>query len=89
MTNTMVSVTPRSGVENIHHIKLTSFVLYIVRHRLFEPVAIKKGEIDKCSFLRLSFVNKGLDAINLNNILHHKSSYNLVCLYHIYCNQDV
>jgi hypothetical protein len=30
-------------------------------------------EIDKRSFLKLSFANKGLDGINLGNILHHKS----------------
>jgi hypothetical protein len=35
--------------------------------------SIKKVEIDKRSFLKLSFANKGLDGINLGNILHHKS----------------
>jgi hypothetical protein len=30
-------------------------------------------EIDKRSFLKLSFANKGIDGINLGNILHHKS----------------
>jgi hypothetical protein len=29
--------------------------------------------IDKRSFLKLSFANKGLGGINLGNILHHKS----------------
>jgi hypothetical protein len=38
-----------------------------------KPVGIKKDEIDKRSFLKLSFTNKGLDCINLRNILHHKS----------------
>ena len=42
-------------------------------HRLFKPVGIKKDEIDKRSFLKLSFANKGLYGINLGNILHHKS----------------
>ena len=41
----------------------------IAGHRLFKPVGIKKDEIDKRSFLKLSFANKGLDGI----ILHHKS----------------
>jgi len=36
-------------------------------------VGIKKVEIDQRSFLKLSFANKGLDGINLDNILHHKS----------------
>jgi hypothetical protein len=35
-----------------------------------EAVGIKKIEIDKRSFLKLSFTN---DGINLDNILHHKS----------------
>ena len=45
----------------------------IAGHRLFKPVGIKKDEIDKLSFLKLSFANKGLDGINFGNILHHKS----------------
>jgi hypothetical protein len=32
-----------------------------------------KDEIYECSFLKLSFPNKGLDAINLGNNLHQKS----------------
>jgi hypothetical protein len=47
--------------------------LDIAGHRLFKPVGIKKDEIDKRSFLKLSFANKGIDSINLGNILHHKS----------------
>jgi hypothetical protein len=38
-----------------------------------KPVGIKKDEIDKRSFLRLSFANEDLHAINLSNILLHKS----------------
>ena len=53
--------------------KLTAIVLDIAGHRLFKLVGIKKDEIDKRSFLKLSFANKGLDGINLGNILHHKS----------------
>jgi hypothetical protein len=33
----------------------------------------KKDEIDKRSFLKLSFTNKCLDGIYLGDILHHKS----------------
>jgi hypothetical protein len=47
--------------------------LDIAGHRLFKPVGIKKDEIDKRSFLKLSFANKGLGDIILGNILHHKS----------------
>lgn len=35
------------------------------RHILYKPVVIKKDEINKRSFLNLSFANKGLDGINL------------------------
>ena len=46
---------------------------YTDRYGYFpSPVGIKKDEI-KRSFPKLSFVNKGHDAINLDNILHHKS----------------
>ena len=53
--------------------KLTKIVLDIARHGLFKHIGIKKDEINKRSFLKLSFANKGIDAINLGNILHHKS----------------
>ena len=56
-----------------YEFKFTAIVLNIARHKLFKPVGIKRDEIDKRSFLKLSFANKGLDAINLGNILHHKS----------------
>jgi hypothetical protein len=58
---------------NSNEHKLTAMVLDIAGHRLFKPVGIKKDEIDKRSFLKLSFANKDLDGINLGNTLHHKS----------------
>ena len=54
----------------IHEYKLTAIVLDITGHRFSKPVGIKKIDIDKRSFLKLSFANNG---INLGNILHHKS----------------
>ena len=57
---------------NSNEYKLTAIVLDIAGHILFKPVGIKKDEIDKCFFLKLLFANKGLDGINLGNILHHK-----------------
>ena len=54
----------------IHECKLTAIVLDITGHRFSKPVGIKKIDIDKRSFLKLSFANNG---INLGNILHHKS----------------
>ena len=58
---------------NSNEYKLTAIVLDNADHRLFKPVGIKKVEIDKRSFLKLSFANRYLDCINLGNILHHKS----------------
>jgi hypothetical protein len=59
---------------NSNEYKLTAIVLDIVGHRFFfKPVGIKKDDIDKRSFLKLSFANEYLDAINLSIILHHKS----------------
>ena len=56
-----------------YEFKFTAIILDIARHKLFKPVGIKRDEIDQRSFLKLSFANKGRDAINLGNILHHKS----------------
>jgi hypothetical protein len=42
---------------------LQQYVLDIASQRLFKPVDIMKDKINKLSFLKLSFVNKGLDAI--------------------------
>jgi len=39
---------------------------------LFKPVTIRGNDKENKTFLPLFFDNKGLDAINLGNILHHK-----------------
>ena len=57
----------------IHEYKLTAIVLDIAGYRFFKLVGIKTVEIDKHSFLKLSFANNGIDGINLGNIFHHKS----------------
>ena len=48
----------------------TAIVLDIASNRLFKHIGIKK---DEQSYHNLSFANKDFDAINLGNILHHKS----------------
>ena len=54
--------------------RLTAIVLDIGYNRLFKPVGVPhENSKDNRSFLSLPFLNKGLDAINLGNILHHKS----------------
>jgi hypothetical protein len=44
-------------------------VLDIADHWFFKAVGIQKDEIEKRSFLKLSFVSKGLEGIHLGNIL--------------------
>ena len=102
-----VPCTPRSNHTNLNwqKYKLILIILDVDRHRLFKHVCIKKYEIDKRYFFKLLFVNQTGDAINLGNILHHKSvkskippyfksllsicSFNLVYLYHTYCNKNI
>ena len=52
--------------------KLTAIILDIASHWLFKQMHIGKDEKEKRSFLILFFANKGLDDVNLGNILHHK-----------------
>ena len=53
--------------------RLNSIILDISFHRLFKPVKTSQNDSEKRSFLKLKFANKGLDEINLTNILHHKT----------------
>jgi hypothetical protein len=53
-----------TNVNDIVYQHFTAIVMGIVGHRPFKLVGIKKDEIDKRSFLRLSFANKGLDGSN-------------------------
>ena len=45
----------------------------IAKHRLYKPVNTADLPADKRSFLKVFFANKGLDAINISNILHNKN----------------
>ena len=53
---------------------LNSIIMDIAHHRLFQPVRVTD---DNCSkqkrlFLKLKFKNKGIDALNISNVLNHK-----------------
>jgi hypothetical protein len=50
----------RSVIKNVHHL-------------FIESMTMRGNEPENRNFLPLFFANKGLDAINLGNILHHKS----------------
>ena len=42
-------------------------------YKLFQPVTSTANNEEKRSFFKVEFANKGLDAINISNIFHHKS----------------
>ena len=52
--------------------KLNSIILDIANCRLFKPVNSSLSNDTPDRFLHLKFANKGIDAININNILHNK-----------------
>ena len=52
--------------------KLNSIILDIANCRLFKPVNSSLSNDTPDRFLHLKFANKGIDAININNILHDK-----------------
>ena len=52
--------------------KLNSIILDIGNCRLFKPVNSSLSNDTPDRFLHLKFANKGIDAININNILHNK-----------------
>ena len=53
--------------------KLNSIILDIANCRLFKPVNSSLSKDSPDRFLHLKFANKGIDAININNILHNKN----------------
>ena len=53
-------------------VRVISINFYISRFRLFTPVRSDVNYNEIRSFLKLKFVNKGMDDINLSNILHDK-----------------
>ena len=53
--------------------KLTAFILDISQCSVFKPMTIRENEKENQPLIPLFFANKGLEAIYLGNILHHKS----------------
>ena len=53
--------------------RIISIILDIAYNRLDKPKQDNSHNSDKRSFLKLKFANKGIDAIHLSNILHHKN----------------
>ena len=54
------------------NIKLVAIILDVAKFRLYQPVqTVSPEETTTRDFLKLDFRNKGLDAVNISNILNH------------------
>ncbi|XP_055999877.1 uncharacterized protein LOC130046520 isoform X1 [Ostrea edulis] len=53
---------------------LNSMIMDVAYHRLYKPARTMDDIPSKscCKFLKLKFTNKGIDAVNISNILRHK-----------------
>jgi len=60
--------------------KLTSMILSVAKFRLEPQHKIIESEKDK-NFLHIEFANKGIDSLNLSNILHHSKVKNKIPAY--------
>ena len=58
--------------DSSHEYKLNSINLDIINCRMFKPVNSDVPNESPCKFLNLKFANKGIDAINIGNILNHR-----------------
>ena len=52
--------------------RLTGVILDIAKYRLYKPAQTNQTSQETRSFLKIKFENKGIDAINISNILHNK-----------------
>ena len=52
--------------------RLVSIICDVAFFRLFKPVRSEPLHDNKRKFLPIHFSNKGIDAINISNVLHHK-----------------
>ena len=52
--------------------KVIAITSDIAQHRLYKPVCSNNNTDANRSFVKVHFVNKGLDAINISNMLHNK-----------------
>ena len=53
--------------------RLVSIITDIASYRLFRPVRPTPYTDDNRHFMKLRFINKGIDAVNVSNILHNKN----------------
>ena len=63
----------KTYVPNSPEYKLVAIILDVAKFRLCKPVqTVSSEETPTRDFLKLDFRNKGLDAVNISNILNHK-----------------
>ena len=67
--------------------RLISIIADISLCRLFRPVQSKPLFVEGRHFLHMSFANKGIEAINVSNILHNKKVTSTITPY--FKNQSV
>ena len=66
-------VDTKTYVHNSPEYKLFAINLYVAKFRLYKPVQrVSPEETPTHDFLKFDFRNKGLDAVNISNILNHK-----------------
>ena len=59
--------------SNSPRYNLISIILDIANTRLYKPTRSVENEVRPRAFFKLPFANKGIDAINISNILNNKS----------------
>lgn len=52
--------------------RLGSMIMDIAYHRLFKPTQTENTAHAPRHFFKLQYANKGIDAVNISNILNHK-----------------
>jgi hypothetical protein len=70
--------------------RLNSMIMDVAHHRLFKPPQINDNNPETCrQFHKLKFSNKGIDAVNLSNILRHKKNQYFLQIYPNHCIQTI
>ena len=65
-------VDTKTFIQNSPEYKLVAIILDVAKFRLYKPVQIvSPEETPTRDFLKLDFRNKGLDAVNISNILNY------------------
>ena len=65
-------VDTKTYVQNSPEYKLVAIILDVAKFRLYKPVqTVSPEETPTRDFLKFDFRNKGLDAVNISNILNH------------------